>query len=127
MDSAVRGLQSAGPTIGTLLRKQTVASLHDVMAALGPRRRQAHRVPQAQGPRRSTSYSHRGAYYTLADLDERGLWAFVGVHFSRVGTLVATAEAFVNHADSGHFVDELDNLLGVSTRTRCASSSATDA
>ena len=65
------------------------------------------------------SYSHRGGYYTLdelADFDEHGLWTFAGVRFSRAGTLVATAEAFVNHAEAGHFVDELDNLLGVGTQ-----------
>ena len=66
-----------------------------------------------------TSYSHRGGYYTLdelADFDEHGLWAFAGVRFSRAGTPVATAEAFVNHAQAGHFVDELDNRLGVGTQ-----------
>ena len=36
--------------------------------------------------------------------------------FSRAGTLIATANAFVNHAEAGHFVDELDNLLGVGTQ-----------
>ncbi len=43
-------------------------------------------------------------------------WAFAGVRFSRAGTLVATAEAFVNDAEAGHFVDELDNRLGVGTQ-----------
>ena len=38
------------------------------------------------------------------------------VRFSRAGTLIATAESFVNHAEAGHFVDELDNLLGVGTQ-----------
>ncbi len=59
-----------------------------------------------------TSYSHRGGYDTLADFDEHGLWAFAGVRFSRAGTLVATAEAFINAAEAGHFVDELANRLG---------------
>ena len=45
-----------------------------------------------------------------------GLWSFAGVRFSRAGTLIATAEAFVNHAEAGHFADELDNLLGVGTQ-----------
>ena len=51
-----------------------------------------------------TSYSHRGGYYTLdalADFDERGLWSFAGVRFSRAGTLLATAESFVKHAAAG--------------------------
>ena len=42
-----------------------------------------------------TSYSHRGSFYTLDEIaafDERGLWSFDSVWFSRHGTLVATAE-----------------------------------
>ena len=65
------------------------------------------------------SYSHRGGYYTLdelVDFDERGLWSFAGVRFSRIGTLIATAESFVSHAEAGHFGDELDNLLQVDTQ-----------
>ena len=89
------------------------------MVALGPRvsRRTAFRKLQDLDAR--TSYSHRGGYYTLdelADFDARGLWSFAGVRFSRAGTLVATAEAFVQHAEAGHFVDELDNLLHVGTQ-----------
>ena len=106
-------------TINALLRKQTVATLPEVMAALGPRasRRTAFRKLKDLDAR--TSYSHRGSYYTLdalADFDEHGLWSFAGVRFSRAGTLIATAESFVNHAEAGHFVDELDNLLGVGTQ-----------
>ena len=52
----------------------------------------------------------------MADFDEQGLWAFAGVRFSGAGILVATAEAFVNHAEARHFVDKLDNLLGVGTQ-----------
>ena len=89
------------------------------MAALGPRasRRTAFRKLKDLGAR--TSYSHRGSYYTvdaLADFDEHGLWSFAGVRFSRAGTLIATAESFVNRAEAGHFVDELDNLLAVGTQ-----------
>ena len=115
----MRPTQFSADTISALLRKQTVASLPDVIAALGPHvsRRTAFRRLKDLHAR--TSYSHRGGYYTLdelADFDERGLWAVAGVRFSRAGTLVATAEAFVNHADAGHFVDELDNLLHVGTQ-----------
>jgi len=40
-----------------------------------------------------TSYAHRGSYYTLdetAQFDEKGLWSFNSVWFSREGTLLAT-------------------------------------
>ena len=130
ISATMRPTQFSADTVVALLRKQTVASLTDVMAAFGPRvsRRTAFRKLKDLHAR--TSYSHRGGYYTLdelADFDEHGLWTFAGVRFSRAGTLVATAEAFVNHAEAGHFVDELDNLLGVGTQDACASSSATAA
>jgi hypothetical protein len=66
-----------------------------------------------------TSYSHRGSYYTLeetARFDEQGLWSFHSVWFSRYGTLLATAEAFVESSENGYFVEELDHLLRVSTK-----------
>ena len=115
----MRPTEFSADTIIALLRKQTIASLSEVMAALGARasRRTAFRKLKDIDAR--TSYSHRGGFYTLDELahfDERGLWSFAGVRFSRAGTLIATANAFVNHAEAGHFVDELDNLLGVGTQ-----------
>ena len=118
-DLAMRPTEFSADTIIALLGKQTIATLSEVMAALGPgaSRRTAFRKLKDLDAR--TSYSHRGGYYTLdalADFDERGLWSFAGVRFSRAGTLLATAESFVNHAAAGHFVDELDNLLAVGTQ-----------
>jgi len=66
-----------------------------------------------------TSYSHRGAYYTLdetARFDPKGLWSFQSVWFSRWGTLLDTAEAFVENSTAGCFVEELDNLLHAGTK-----------
>jgi hypothetical protein len=63
-----------------------------------------------------TSYSHRGRFYTLAevaDFDNNGLWAFDSVRFSRYGTLLNTAETFVNQAPAGYFAAELEQLLHV--------------
>ena len=90
----MRPAQFSADTLITLLRKQTIASLPEVMAALGARasRRTAFRKLKDLAAR--TSYSHRGGYYTLdelVDFDERGLWSFAGVRFSRIGTLIATA------------------------------------
>ncbi len=94
----MRPSEFSADTILALLRKQTIASLPEVMAALGTRaRRTAFRKLKDLAAR--TSYSHRGRYYTLdelPDFDELGLWVFGGVRFSRAGTLVATAESFVN-------------------------------
>jgi hypothetical protein len=63
-----------------------------------------------------TSYSHRGSFYTLdeiATFDERGLWSFDSVWFSRLGTLVATAEDCVTPSRSGYFASELEDVLHV--------------
>jgi hypothetical protein len=61
-----------------------------------------------------TSYSHRGSFYTLAeiaDFDDRGLWSFNSVCFSRHGTLLNTAEAFVQQSAAGYFTPELEAVL----------------
>jgi hypothetical protein len=63
-----------------------------------------------------TSYSHRGRYYTLREIarfDDRGLWSQAEVWFSRFGTLLATAEEFINRSPRGYFADELAPLLHV--------------
>jgi len=63
-----------------------------------------------------TSYSHRGSFYTLdeiASFDERGLWSFDSVWFSRQGTLVDTAEDCVTQSQAGYFSSELEDFLHV--------------
>ena len=63
-----------------------------------------------------TSYSHRGSFYTLdeiATFDERGLWSFDSVWFSRHGTLVATTEDCVTQSEAGCFASELEAILHV--------------
>lgn len=63
-----------------------------------------------------TSYSHRGRYYTLREIarfDDHGLWSQADVWFSRFGTLLATAEVFVNRSPRGYFADELARALQV--------------
>jgi hypothetical protein len=63
-----------------------------------------------------TSYSHRGRFYTLREIahfDADGLWSCQSVWFSRYGTLLSTAEAFVNQSPAGYFSDELAKVLHV--------------
>src|ERR1022692_4899336 len=74
-----------------------------------------------------TSYSHRGRYYTLREVarfddytlrevarfDEKGLWSHATVWFSQAGTLLSTAESFVNRSPRGFFADELARALHV--------------
>lgn len=63
-----------------------------------------------------TSFSHRGRYYTLREIarfNDHGLWSQADVWFSRFGTLLATAEVFVNRSPRGYFADELARALHV--------------
>lgn len=63
-----------------------------------------------------TSYTHRGRFYTLADIarfDSAGLWSHDAVWFSRLGTLLTTVERFVHQSSRGWFADELADLLHV--------------
>src|SRR5450756_2523250 len=63
-----------------------------------------------------SSYSHRGRFYTLREIarfDDHGLWSQADVWFSRFGTLLATAEVFVNRSPRGFFAEELARALHV--------------
>jgi hypothetical protein len=66
-----------------------------------------------------SSYSHRGRYYTLAEIpqfDPQGLWSFQSVWFSRWGNLVSTVETLVNGAPQGYFANELQQILHVEVK-----------
>ncbi|MEO5367647.1 MAG: hypothetical protein H7831_15085 [Magnetococcus sp. WYHC-3] len=66
-----------------------------------------------------SSCSHGGRFYTLPDLapfDERGLWTFRGVLFSRFGSLIDTVEQFVEHAERGFLAAELAAELQIEVR-----------
>jgi len=108
---------SADPLL-RLLRAKHIATLPDLQSALGsivPLT--VFRKLKELGYR--ASYSHRGRFYTLdriARFDRQGLWSHDSVWFSRYGTLVDTAEAFVNRSPSGYFVAELEDALHVSVQ-----------
>jgi DNA-binding transcriptional ArsR family regulator len=114
----MRSSEYSSDAIAKLLRKQKIATMAELMQALGsPARRTVFRK-LAELPYRA-SYSHRGSYYTLdeiAHFDEQGLWSHRDVWFSVHGTLLSAAAAMVEAADSGLFVDELDNALHISTK-----------
>lgn len=66
-----------------------------------------------------SSYSHRGRYYTLAEIpqfDPHGLWSFQTVCFSRWGNLVTTVESLVHDAPQGYFAQELRQILQVEVK-----------
>jgi hypothetical protein len=114
----MRPIQFRAEPLSKVLLREKIAPLPELMGALGTdARRTVFRKLKELGYR--TSYSHRGAYYTLervAEFDDLGLWSFQDVWFSVYGTLLSTAAALVDAADCGYFVEELDNVLHVGTK-----------
>ena len=104
-------------TLADLLRRDIVATLPDLAAALGqPSPSTVFRKLKQLGY--LSSYSHRGRFYALrecARFDSSGLWSHNGIRFSSRGTLRATARALVDSSATGFRPAELDALLGVRT------------
>jgi hypothetical protein len=105
-------------TLARLLRDQKVATMPQLKSALGTAVTfTVLRKLAALGYH--SSYSHSGTYYTLdsiAQYDERGLWSYRDIHFSRHGTLLNTAATLVTSASTGYFTDELDSVVQVATK-----------
>ncbi len=98
-----------------LLRRRRVVELRDLFEALGTRSRMTvFRRLREVGYR--TSFTHRGQYYTLAELpefDEWGLWFHGDIGFSRSGTLKETTAVQVQQAPDGRTHAERSHLLRV--------------
>ena len=66
-----------------------------------------------------TSYSHRGKYYTLAEIpvfDEQGLWSYGAAWFSRHGNLLETSRYLVERTEAGFTASELETVLHVEVK-----------
>lgn len=104
--------------VRSLLQSQKIATLAQLKQSLGSSATMTvFRKLKALGYR--TSYSHRGKYYTLANIprfDERGLWSCRAVWFSRDGNLLATTQRFVEEAEAGFTATELQALLSVGVK-----------
>jgi len=101
-----------------LLKKKKVCNLEELMEALGTNVRMTIFRKLAELPY-LTSYSHRGKYYTLKPLckfDDNGLWSYREAWFSRYGTLSETGKRFIDQAEAGCSVAELDQALHVDTQ-----------
>jgi hypothetical protein len=105
-------------SIRSWLRTHKVAALPELKQALGTEvSMTVFRKLRELGYH--SSYSHRGQYYTLDEIarfDERGLWSHQGIWFSRHGSLLNSAEAFVQISEAGYFSHELEDLLHVSVK-----------
>jgi len=83
----MRPTEFPAEAITTLLRKQKIASMPELMAALGSKARRTV-FRKLKGLPYRASYSHRGRYYALDDVarfDELGLWSCREVWFSICG------------------------------------------
>jgi len=97
----------------SLFTKQQIATLDELKNAMGTSATMTvFRHLKDLGYQ--TSYSHRGKYYTLADLpqfDAMGLWSCRSAWFSQYGNLLHTVQAFVEQAEMGFTAGELQALL----------------
>ncbi len=101
-----------------LLLKQRIATLEELKEALGTNV-DLTVLRKLKELSYYSSYSHRGRYYTLAEIarfDELGLWSFGSVYFSKYGTLIRTIENLVESSDAGYFIGELESILKVSVK-----------
>lgn len=102
----------------TLFRRQKVVDLDTLFSVLETSSRMSvFRRLKSVGY--LSSYTHRGAYYTLPDIprfDGHGLWFHNAVGFSRAGTLKATLMEMVDAAEAGHTHCELEQLLRIRVR-----------
>ena len=118
METPMRTQTFTTAAVVSLLKHETIASLSQIMQALGnPSHRTACRKLAEANCR--CSYSHNNRFYTLDELasyDANGLWSFGGVRFSLHGTLKSTLERLAGKASSGYYAAELSELLGVDTQ-----------
>jgi len=102
----------------SLLNDQKVASMPQLKAALGTSVTQTVlRKLSPLGYR--SSYSHRGAYYTLdaiAEYDPQGLWSYRDIRFSRHGTLLHTLEVLVTRSEAGYQLAEIEAVVRVAAK-----------
>lgn len=98
-----------------LFRKHKVLDLQKLSQALGTTSRMSiFRRLQLIGY--YSSYTHKGAYYTLIDIprfDGYGLWFFQGIGFTNFGTLKAAVIELVEHSEAGYTHRELEALLHI--------------
>ncbi len=108
----------APEVLRSFLRRKQIATLEELKQALGTASTMTV-FRKLKSLCYRTSYSHRGKYYTLAEipqLDEQGLWSCRGAWFSRDGNLLATAQRLVEEAHAGLAASELQALLNVEVK-----------
>ena len=98
--------------LGRFLRRNRIATLPQLKRLLGT-------DADITVFRKLKELSYRSSYGSfctldeIATFDERGLWSFDSVWFSRHGTLVAIAADCVTQSEAGYFASELEDILHV--------------
>ena len=105
-------------SIKQFLTKHKIATMADLQTVLGTDVKMTV-IRKLKELSYRTSYSHRGKYYTLNDIanfNSRGLWSFEPALFSKYGTLLETAKAFINNSEAGFSTRELEGLLHIEVK-----------
>ena len=104
--------------LGTYFKYHKIATLSQLQSALGnPNERTVFRKLKSLDY--LSSYSHRGMYYTMqsiAKFNAEDLWSHQTVWFSRFGSLLETAKAFIERSEAGYSAAELRDALHVETK-----------
>ena len=104
--------------LASYLKRNKIATLNQLLDILdNPNQRTVFRKLKSLDY--LSSYSHRGMYYTLqsiAKFDAEGLWSHQSVWFSKFGSLLETAKAFVERSEAGYSAAELSQALCVETK-----------
>jgi hypothetical protein len=104
--------------LASYLKRNKIATLNQLVDILNnPNQRTVFRKLKSLDY--LSSYSHRGMYYTLqsiAKFNAEGLWSHQSVWFSKFGSLLETAKAFVERSEAGYSAAELSQALCVETK-----------
>lgn len=104
---------SSAKALKSLFRRTIVADMEELFRTLKTRSRMSvFRRLREEGYR--SSCTHAGRYYTLLDVpkfDERGLWFYQDIGFSRFGTLKATLIALADTEPGGFTHEEIEGVL----------------
>lgn len=110
----MRPITFAPEQIVGLFRKQKVLTKQQALDACGCKTMTFWKALHQHGY--LTSYNFNAQYYTLREIptfDERGLWSYRNVRFSRWGTLSKTLVELVERSRAGYVAKELSAILGV--------------
>lgn len=111
----MRRLPHSSDRVLKLLRKQRIATLDELKAALGTNATMTvfRKLKQLEY---LSSCSHSGKYYTLkriATFNKEGLWFCHSVLFSAHGSLKETIKALVETSQQGYTAIEIEQMLGI--------------